>query len=69
MNKHVISALLDIFTLFAPPLLAVAGGIGLRRRYREREPRYAFHAGTVLAGGGVAVLLAVFAIMLMMRNW
>ncbi len=69
MNKHIISALLDIATLFGPPLLAVAGGFGLRRRYREREPRYAYHAGTVLAGGGAAVLLAVFAIMLMMRNW
>lgn len=69
MNKHVISALLDIAVLFAPPLLAVAGGWTLRRRYREREPRYAYHAGTVLVGGGAAVLLAVFAIMLMMRNW
>lgn len=69
MNKHVVMALLDIAALFGLPLLAVAGGWGLRRRFREREPRAAFHAGTLLMGGGVAVLLAVFAIILMMRNW
>jgi len=69
MNKHVISALMDIATLFGLPILAMAGGWGLRRRFRERQPRLAFRAGTFLMGGGGSVLLAVFAIMLMMRNW
>ena len=69
MNKHVISAVLEIATLFGLPMVAMAGGWALRRRYREREPKLAFHAGTFLMGGGGVTLLAVFAIILMMRNW
>lgn len=69
MNKHVIFAALEIAALFGLPLLAVAGGWALRRKFREREPRLAYHAGTFLVGGGGATLLAVFAIILMMRNW
>lgn len=69
MNKHVISAVLEVAMLFGLPLVAILGGLALRRRYREREPRIAFHAGTFLIGGGGVTLLAVFAIILMMRNW
>lgn len=69
MNASVLSAVLDIATLFGAPLAAIAGGWALRRRYRERPPRLARHAGTVLMAGGVLALLAVFAIILMMRHW
>lgn len=69
MNPHIVSALLEVAALFGLPLLAVAGGFGLRRRFKEREPRYAFHAGTVLAAVGGVVLLWIFALIAMMRNW
>ncbi|MBI2385087.1 MAG: hypothetical protein HYV14_03630 [Elusimicrobia bacterium] len=69
MNKHVIFAVLEIAALFGTPLAAMAGGWALRRRYREKEPRLAFHAGTVLLGGGLLLLLWVLALVFMMRYW
>lgn len=69
MNKHVIFAVLEIAALFGTPLAAMAGGWALRRRYRERDPRLAYHAGTVLLGGGALVMLWVLALVLMMRHW
>ncbi len=69
MNKHVIFAALEIAALFGTPLAAMAGGFALRRRYREREPRFAYHAGTVLLGGGAVLLLFVLALVFMMLNW
>lgn len=69
MNKHVIFALLEVAALFGTPLAAMAGGWALRRKFREREPRLAFHAGTFLLGGGAVVLLWVFALIAMMRHW
>lgn len=69
MNKHVILAALEIAALFGTPLAAMAGGFALRRRYREREPRFAYHAGTVLVGAGAVLLLVVLALVFMMLNW
>ncbi len=69
MNKHVIFAVLEIAALFGTPLAAMAGGWALRRRYRERDPRLAYHAGTVLLGGGALVMLWVLALVFMMRHW
>lgn len=69
MNKHVLFAVLEVAALFGTPLAAMAGGFALRRRYREREPRFAYHAGTVLLGGGALLLLVVLALVLMMLNW
>ncbi|MBI2790197.1 MAG: hypothetical protein HYX59_16125 [Elusimicrobia bacterium] len=69
MNKHVIFAVLEIVALFGTPVAAMAGGWALRRRYRERDPRLAYHAGTVLLGGGALVMLWVLALVFMMRHW
>lgn len=69
MNKHVIFAVLEIAALFGTPLAAMAGGWALRRRFRERDPRLAYHAGTVLLGGGALVMLWVLALVFMMRHW
>jgi hypothetical protein len=69
VNKHVIFAVLEIAALFGTPLAAMAGGWALRRRYRERDPRLAYHAGTVLLGGGALVMLWVLALVFMMRHW
>ena len=69
MSKHVIFAVLEIAALFGTPLAAMAGGWALRRRYRERDPRLAYHAGTVLLGGGALVMLWVLALVFMMRHW
>ena len=69
MNKHVIFAVLEIAALFGTPLAAMAGGWALRRRYRERDPRLAYHAGTVLLGGGALVMMWVLALVFMMRHW
>lgn len=69
MNKHVIFAVLEIAALFGTPLAAMAGGWALRRRFRERDPRLAYHAGTVLLGGGALLMLWVLALVLMMRHW
>lgn len=69
MNKHVISALFEVVLLFGTPLALIAGGWILRRRFREREPRLAFHAGTFLVGAGGLTLLSVFALIAMMRHW
>lgn len=69
MNKHAIFAVLEIAALFGTPLAAMAGGWALRRRYRERDPRLAYHAGTVLLGGGAVVMLWVLALVFMMRHW
>lgn len=69
MNKHVLSAALEIALLFGTPLVLIAGGWFLRRRFREREPRLAFHAGTFLVGAGGLTLVSVFALIAMMRHW
>lgn len=69
MNKHVILAALEVAALFGLPLAAMAGGYVLRRRYREREPRLPYHAGTFLMGAGAVAMIAVVAIVLMMLNW
>lgn len=69
MSKHVIFAVLEIAALFGTPLAAMAGGWALRRRFRERDPRLAYHAGTVLLGGGALVMLWVLALVFMMRHW
>jgi len=69
VNKHVIFAVLEIAALFGTPLAAMAGGWALRRRYRERDPRLAYHAGTVLLGGGALVMMWVLALVFMMRHW